>query len=395
MMKKPKLLFVTYRYPHPSLRGDQVRARYFLEGLVNEFDITLVYISGKPSDEWNIKGMKHREIHSNNILRNIVSWGFSKMPIQTRIITSRALISTVKELSYSNDIIFVQTVRLAPVLDAVPHGIKVIDFVDAFSLNMQERASTASLALKPGYLLEAALLSRYERRVVSRVDLGFITAPKDWSAVGANGKVIVLPNGVDVGYFSVWPRENRHNRESIVFLGRMSYPPNEDAVVYFATKVFPYIRTRKPAATFQIVGAAPSSRVRKLGKLPGVEVTGYVSDVRPFLSNATVFVAPMRIGTGVQNKILEAMAARTPVVLTSKAAHPLGIQSRQQALIADEPMALANCVLELMDNHIYARTLAGNAYDWVRKTYSWEIIINQLKYHLREALARRYSYLKG
>ena len=385
-VNRPNLLFLTFRYPYPSLRGDQVRARYFLEGLSEEFNVTLLYLSGEPLEGWRVKLLKKIKVKSKGALINFLGWGLSPLPFQTRLVAPKGLVTQVRELSRQHDLLFVQTVRLAPAIlgaGAIP---KVMDFQDAFSLNMKERAKVAPPFLKPIYLAEAALLNRYEEDVVRSVDLGFITAPLDWSVIGGYDKVKIIPNGVDIAYFQATRITEQRDDNSIMFLGRMSYPPNEDAVLYFTREVLPLIRRKKPNATFWVVGADPTSRVLKLKKIPGVYITGYVPDVRPFLLRSAVFVAPMRIGTGVQNKILEAMASKIPVVLSSKAAEPLGIQQRQQALIADDPASFADSVVEILESPPYAERLSESAFAWLVRNYSWSAVMAKVNRYLLNLL---------
>ena len=147
---------------------------------------------------------------------------------------------------------------------------------------------------------------------------------------GGEDRIRAISNGVDAEYFDPAlpaPAPYPTDRPTFVFTGTMDYPPNVDAVAWFAASVLPLVRRASPDAAFCIVGASPAPGVQALAALPGVTVTGRVPDVRPYLAHAAAAVAPMRIARGIQNKVLEAMAMARPVVVTPDAlegiaAHP-------------------------------------------------------------------------
>jgi glycosyltransferase involved in cell wall biosynthesis len=156
-----------------------------------------------------------------------------------------------------------------------------------------------------------------------------------------------------------------------VFTGLLSYPPNIDAVEWFCEAVLPRVAQRHPDVEFSIVGDKPPSTVRALARRPGVEVTGRVPDVRPYLANASAVVVPLRSGAGTRLKILEAMAMQRPVVATSQGAEGLQVTSGVDILLGDTPAALADHICELLANPtlgdrlaLAGRRLVEGAYDW-------------------------------
>ena len=161
----------------------------------------------------------------------------------------------------------------------------------------------------------------------------------------------------------------------IVFLGKMNYYPNEDSVVYFARQVFPLLRSKLKNVKFIIVGAYPTRRVQALSKIPGVEVTGFVDDPYEYLGRAKVVVAPIRLGAGIQNKILEAMALRKPVVTTSKGARGIaGGADGKHFVVADDPEKMAEKILELLNDPERRREIGQNARALIEERYTWDVI---------------------
>jgi sugar transferase (PEP-CTERM/EpsH1 system associated) len=215
---------------------------------------------------------------------------------------------------------------------------------------------------------EGRTLARFDRVLaVSDVDRDTLQRlyPRQLSA-----PVSVVPTGVDVEYFTPKPLVPANARH-IVFTGSMDWLPNEDGVVYFCRDVLPRIRQAEPDVTFTIVGRSPTPAVRRLAQEEGVEVTGRVADVRPYLAKAAVYVVPLRIGGGTRLKIFEAMAAGKAIVSTTVGAEGLPTTDGQHLLLADSPEAFASTVIGLLrdDNrreHLerQARTLVAERYDW-------------------------------
>jgi sugar transferase (PEP-CTERM/EpsH1 system associated) len=165
-----------------------------------------------------------------------------------------------------------------------------------------------------------------------------------------------FPNGVDHTYFA--PDGRDYDPDSICFIGRMDYYPNQECMMDFCANVLPRIQTRRPNTKLRIVGADPSPGIRRLEALPGVEVTGSVPDVRPYLNRAAVMVAPLNIARGTQNKILEAMASGVPVVTSRVAAGGVDALAQEHFLVADTHEEHALAVLRILDDRSERHRLA-------------------------------------
>ena len=151
----------------------------------------------------------------------------------------------------------------------------------------------------------------------------------------------------------------------------MDYFPNVRAVTFFANEVLPAVREQCPDATFQIVGSSPSADVERLGELEGVEVTGRVPDVRPYLENARVAVTPIDLARGIQNKILEALAMETPVVSSTVAFRGVDANPGDGVLVADSSKDVADNVIRVLRDDELASALAARGRKLVESRYSW------------------------
>ena len=225
---------------------------------------------------------------------------------------------------------------------------------------------------------EARQLLRHERRVAGQTDASiFVSQPEAALfrklAPEVQEKVLVIPNGIDAMHFSP---ENAGQRPEvdgmplIVFTGWMDYRPNVDAVVWFGNNVFPKLCNRFPDASFVIVGARPSGAVRALGQREGIVVTGAVPDTRPYVGYADVVVAPMRIGRGIQNKVLEGMAMARPVIATPQALEGIDASPDVHLLLAEDSHGFLSGVERLMDP-IFAKSVGAAARQRVLEFYDW------------------------
>ncbi len=386
-----KILFVSSRFPYPPIRGDQVRAYHFLRLLRPRHEVTLVTPIARPVDsgvqEILIRICKRWiavPFHPWKGFVNLLSFPFSALPLQVLYFCPPILCRTVQKLIQedSYDLLHVQLARMAPVVENVMDVPRVIDFIDALSLNMRRRAKQERWPLKWLFHLEAQRMARYERDLVFSFNQQVVSSPMDKKAMGDFETIHVVPNGVDLDDFPY--NEDGRADKLIIFTGRMGYFPNAEAAVYFATKVFPLVRQYVPDARFLIIGADPPKFVQSLAKLPGVEVTGYVPRIQDYLARATVAVAPMQAGTGIQNKVLEAMASGVPIVVTPYALSGVEAISGEHLLVAEDAEGLAEQVVRLLKEPALCRRLARNARRLVEEKYTWERSVAMLEevYHL-------------
>src|SRR5258708_2422079 len=202
-------------------------------------------------------------------------------------------------------------------------------------------------------------------------------------------RVSTLPTGVDTDFFRPADDRQQHHAQPgrLVFVGSMDWDPNEDGIIWFLREIYPRIRQEAPDAKFSIVGRSPSSRLCAIAaREPGVEITGRVPDVRPYLSRSEVVVVPLRAGGGTRIKIPEAMAMAKAVVSTPVGAEGLPFQDGQEILIAGHPEQFAQSVVQLLKNPSL-RASIGTAARQAAVRHNWALVVVQLE-RVLESVAR-------
>jgi polysaccharide biosynthesis protein PslH len=287
------------------------------------------------------------------------------------------------------DVIHVEGGGLAALLQSTKAGLPgILGVHDSKALRYREFAGYAKRGRFRLRLL-SVLSRRQERRWFRYADRVVVTSPSDAQALSSGlsvERIAVIPNGVDLEYFAYRPAPDAGR---IVFTGNMSWPPNEDAAEHFARDLLPAIRNKVPAASFWIVGAQPSARVRNLSSLPAVHVTGTVDDIRPWISSAAVYASPLRFGLGVKNKILEAMACGAPIVATSRSLSGTPLIDGRHALIADDDEEFGDSVARLLADPALCESLSREARRKVEAENSWRFVATQYEGVYRDALAER------
>lgn len=265
---------------------------------------------------------------------------------------------------------------LGPVLQrrGVP---AVLVAVDARHLNVQARIERSTGVRRQ--LLERELvgvLHAVRRDYPTFADVVTVTAEdaRALHAVASDLRPVVIANGVDIQRYSPHPAGRPPEPGLMVLTGTMDYAPNITAAVTLATDVLPRVRARVPAARVAIVGRRPHPHVRALAELDGVEVTGEVPDVVPWLRRASVFVCPMSSGSGIKNKVLEAMSSGRPCVVTSRAAQGIDVVSGREVMVADGPAEIAVKVADLLADPLRAEQLGAAARQRIRTDHSWDSV---------------------
>jgi sugar transferase (PEP-CTERM/EpsH1 system associated) len=373
-----KVLFVTTRIPHPPWRGDQVRSWNLLRHLARRHDITLAAVTvGRPS-----RSALEAVAGLGVTVESIPLWRtgtplalagglFSSTPFQVLLHGRRRARSRVASLVKKRgfDLVHGQLVRSAPYLPEVGPPV-VIDLIDALSANFAKRATFDRIPIKWVAGVEARRLDAYEAKVLGRVDAAVVVSPDDREALG-DPSVHVIPNGVDLGAFPM--AVSGRDPERIVFAGSLGYFPNVDAATFLAREVMPHVWEQRPLARLHLVGARPARAVQALADDERVILTADVPDIAPHVASAAVAVIPMRAGSGMQNKVVEAMALGTPVVTTPQAGKAVGATPHEHLLVAREARNIAAEALALMADPAEAAALAGRARQFVEDRFRWKM----------------------
>ncbi len=271
------------------------------------------------------------------------------------------------------DVVFVHCIAMAQYVMDLQADLRIMDFGDIDSAKWAEYSQSNAFPFSLVYALESKKLRTYERHVAQSFHRCTVTSRSEkdeYQTFRVSTPCTLIPNGVDLSYFSV-QRNVSSARPTVVFLGRMDYFPNIDGVCYFAEKVFPIIRSELPDVEFRIVGSKPARKIQSLGNIPGIVVTGHVPDVRAYVPNEAVAIAPLRIARGTQNKILESMAMGIPVVATTKAAKGIQAIAGRDLLAADAPEEFAGHVIALLRDEQMRRLISRSARKQLEKAHLW------------------------
>lgn len=308
----------------------------------------------------------------------------STVPLFAGYFHSTALRRKVEELASSNgfDLLHAQHIRAAGLVTHVNDLPKVFDSQDCMTMLMKRHWKRRPNFVKGLlYLTEWLKMQRYEAEVCRAFDKITVCSPVDQQflrEMNAALDIDLLFNGADLEYFA--PSGEQSEACSLVFVGRLSYYPNRDALLYLYRDVLPLIRKRFPAVKLCVVGGGLPSNIEKVLKAdPNVEMAGHVDDVRPFLRRATVSTAPMRLGAGTNFKIVEALAMGVPVVTTSQGCEGLAVVAGHDLVCADTRTAFAERVCELLDDASKRREFAAAGRRYVETYHSWEVIVSHLE----------------
>ena len=286
------------------------------------------------------------------------------------------------------DLIFVHCSSVARYVEHVRDIPKILDFGDMDSQKWLDYSRYKPFPLSAGYRLEGRKLEREERRLAGRFEMCTATTRAEWETLqgyGTGAPSDWFPNGVDHAYFA--PDGTSYDPDTICFVGRMDYYPNQECMFDFCANVLPRIQARRARAKLVIVGADPSAAVRKLANLRGVTVTGSVPDVRPYLQQSALMVAPLNIARGTQNKILEAMASGVPVVTSATAAGGVDALPQQHFLVANTHEEHAAAALRILDNADERRRLAVAGRSRMMSHHDWARSMQRLDGVIERSLA--------
>jgi polysaccharide biosynthesis protein PslH len=373
-----KVLYLTPRVPYPPLRGDQLVAFHRLRILGRRHEITLLSFCETAPDREAIAELSKYVVQLEFVrlpkirsLANVALRGlFTRQPLQVVYFQSREFRRRLGVLLDETrfDIVHAFFHRTAPYLPQAPRP-RVLDAMDSLELRLGQQAANARWPERWILGEELRRMRRYERRVHEVGEAVIVVSLRD-AHYFPEGKVHVVENGVDQNRFQPNPRLRRPGH--LVFGGRIGYAPNAEAARWFAIHCLPLIQERVPAVTLSIAGADPPRDVRALGRIPGVKVTGYVDSIASALNEASVVVVPLQSASGIQNKILEAMACARPVVTTAVGLGAIAARHGREVLIAEGREAFADAVVSLLEDESAAEEMGRCARAFVIANHTWE-----------------------
>lgn len=374
-----QILFVTSRVPGRHFRGDQLRAFHHLVQLGKRHDITLLAVDplgdGVQIDPQlralcrQIVVVPHSALQmAFHALRGLGSG----LPFQSEAYNAQPIRSAFDRLCEQTrfDLIHLQLIRMGSLASRAPDIPVVMDFVDALSVNMARRSAKERGVSSVIAGLEAKRLRTYERAMVKNLAATTISSHLDWAEIAPTTRCAQVNNGVDIDRFAFV--ENNRASHEIVFVGNLGYFPNIDAIHWFVRGVWPALLRQFPTIRLKLVGARPAASVAALAReTANVELIGPVPEVHPYLAAATIAIAPLRVGSGQQLKILEAMASGTPVVATDVAASSLRAINDENLLVAIDENSMICHIKELLCSDLRRVKQARAARNWVEQQYTW------------------------
>lgn len=384
MDKRPTLLFMTSRFPYPLEKGDKLRAYHLIKGLSKTYQIHLFALSSESIDaSWNkelspyVVSIQHFHLNKFAQWVRLIGCLFTNQPFQLAYFTSYRLKRTIKKSisTLTPDHIFCQMIRPAEYVKNYHRCNKTIDYMDALSVGMERRAQKAPWYTRWVFNMEAARLKEYEQRIFNYFEFQTMISHQDvhYIAHPDQRKIRVIPNGIDTEYFH--PMKDIQASFDLVFVGNLSYAPNIDAMRWFAE----HLLTKRPTWTLLIAGANPSPAfVQSLKKYPNITIEGWQEDIRRAYARGKIFVAPMQIGTGMQNKLLEAMAMGIPCLTTPLASEALEIVPGRDLWVGNNAEAIEEHIVYLLDNPEEAEALGDQGRKTVREIYGWGRAVNAL-----------------
>ena len=382
-----RVLVLLSRVPYPLEKGDKLRAYHLVTRLARQHEVYLFCLSDTPTDPAHLEHLQQFCTHIEvvriprwRILLKLFTALLSRLPFQVVYFHHRHAQRRIDQAiaRFAPDHVLCQLVRTTEYVRHRHTLPKTLDYMDTLSKGMERRTETAPWYLRPIFRIETRRLIRYENLMFDLFDHTVIISAQARDDIyhPDRERMVVIPNGVDMAHFAPQHVEPRFD---LLFTGNMNYPPNIDSVLYLVHRVLPLVREKRPDTSLRISGVDPSAAVRDLARNdPRIEVTGWVKDIRSSYAAARIFVAPMQIGTGLQNKLLEAMAMRIPCITSPLANNAVGAVPGTSILLGERPEDYAMHILRLLDDAAMRQHIAEEGYRFVRAHFDWDTAAHSL-----------------
>lgn len=380
-----KILFLVSRFPFPLEKGDKLRAYHQIRSLSQNHEVLLFAVNDQLVTEEHLQELRpycseifvHR-INKINVAWNLTRTFFGSKPFQVGYFFTPKIQRALDEVvaTHKPDAAFCQLIRMAEYVKGHAQIRLTLDYMDVFSKAMERRGEVSSAFMKLPVNMEFKRLLNYEKAAFSQFHQTTIITEQDRDLIPHpdRAKIHVVPNGVDHDFFHPMDKPKKHD---LLFMGNMAYPPNVESSSYLVNKILPLVRKKRPGTTVLLAGATPSPEVKALAG-DGVEVTGWLDDVRDAFAESRVMLAPMLISVGLQNKILQAMAMKIPVVSSRLANNAIRATENEAVRVAETPQEYADHILDLLENPEKAEKMAEVAFQFVNEKFDWEKVNQRL-----------------
>jgi glycosyltransferase involved in cell wall biosynthesis len=396
----PRILFLIPHLPYPPHAGGTLRSYGMIDGLARRGHsislLTFAEPDQQPIDQTPLSSMCNPAIAIPAPVRSMqdrlgdLLAGHADMARRFwSPVFAAALRDLLRHQTFDVIDLYLEMTGYLPIIrQYAPSTMVVYDALNA-EYDLQWRIATRDLRVLSRWplaaysIIQANRLARLETDLCRSAQHVLACSGADAKKLGAlrhTTPVSVIPNAISVdGYQTgiLLPAEIPH--PALVFTGKMDFRPNVDAALWFVDDILPIIHLHDPAAHLTIVGQKPHQRLEAIQDRPGVTLTGYVPDIKPYLRAADVYIAPLRMGSGTRFKLLEAMAMGKAIVSTQLGAEGLDIEHGRHMLLADTEQSFARAVIALITDQSLRQELGENAARLVRERYDWEVIIPQVE----------------
>ena len=389
-----KIFIILSRVPFPLEKGDKLRAYHQIKALSKEHEIHLCCLSEATITEKQSRELQkicsELSIFKLNKWKRLIRLGFgvfSDQPFQVKYFYDRSIHKKISKIieDFAPEQIYAQLIRTAEYVKKEFDIPKTIDYMDALSKGIQRRFDSSPFLKRILLQWEFKRLLKYENLVFDYFDRHTIISEADRKHIYHPKKeeILIVPNGVDFDFFKPIKKEKKYD---LVFTGNMAYPPNINCAQYIAKAVFPLLKKQRPEIKIMIAGTSPSKEVLALAN-ENITVSGWLDDIRDAYASAHIFLAPMQIGTGLQNKLLEAMAMKIPCISSPLANSALGAEDQKDILIGENAEQIANFCLLLLDNTQKCNEIANNGFNFVKSHFNWAQTGNQLSTLMKKKIS--------
>ena len=373
------IIYLTSRFPFPINKGDKLRSYYQIKELSKSHEIHLISLSEKSISEKNIAALnkycKTITIYKMNLYKRIFKLFqtfFNNKPFQVNYFHHSFIQKkiNIKISEIKPDYIFCQLIRTAMYVKNNHTIPKIIDYMDSLSKGMERRIKISNIFMKPLVIMEFQRLKRFENLAFEFFNKHIIISKNDRKEIAHNKKdeIEIIGNGIDTDYFQKIDADIKYE---LIFIGNLSYLPNIEAAKFIAKEILPKLVGILPNIKILIAGSNPSNRVLKLAN-KNIKIQGWVQDIRKTYSSGKIFFAPMTIGSGLQNKLLEAMSMGIPCITSELSNRSLKAIDEKNILIGESVNEYINLIISLLNDDKKRKKIGESGRKYVIKNYNWQ-----------------------
>ena len=375
-----KILFITSRFPYPLNKGDKLRVYFQLKYLAERNEIHLIAINESMVSDKDIAALSPfcKSIHIcvlplyKRIIQLLLS-PFKKLPLQVAFFYDNGIKKEIERLAdkIKPDHIHCHLIRTTEYVKDISKISKSLDFMDAFAKGMEKRQMIEPNVVKRIlFSYEKKQLSNYEAKVFSFIDKFCIISNQDKKSIQSSraNEINVIPNGVDFESFFPKTQEKIYD---ILFMGNLGYPPNINAIQFLSTEIIPLVKKYKPNIKLLIAGINAPKYIKKL-KSENISIIENFENISDSIAISKIMLAPMKISIGLQNKILQAMAMKTPCIVSTLSNNAINAPINKAIIEANTSVEFAKEIMELLNNEKKALEIGQEGYKFVKEHYSWE-----------------------